>query len=125
MALKLKELTYILAHPYSSAEFMHGPIAVAGKGFPVVLIAHSGAVTAEIPDLIDRLNVAGVELMIISDIADLCRRGKSFVRTPECPEWLSPLTAVIPGQLLALKLSEKMGHDPDDPRGLEKVTRTT
>ena len=40
------------------------------------------------------------------------------------PEWLSPVTAVIPGQVLALRLAEAKGLDPDTPRGLRKVTRT-
>jgi glucosamine--fructose-6-phosphate aminotransferase (isomerizing) len=41
------------------------------------------------------------------------------------PEWLSPIAAIVPGQLLAFHLSRLRGFDPDQPRGLKKVTKTT
>jgi glucosamine--fructose-6-phosphate aminotransferase (isomerizing) len=40
------------------------------------------------------------------------------------PEALSPLVAIVPGQLLALHLAQARGFDPDKPRGLNKVTKT-
>ncbi len=40
------------------------------------------------------------------------------------PEWLSPITAIIPGQLLAMHLAHIRNYDPDKPRGLRKVTET-
>jgi glucosamine--fructose-6-phosphate aminotransferase (isomerizing) len=40
------------------------------------------------------------------------------------PEALSPLPAIVPGQLLALRLAEAGGYDRDKPRGLQKITRT-
>jgi len=42
IALKLKELNYLIAESYSSADFMHGPIAVVGSGFPALVVAPSG-----------------------------------------------------------------------------------
>jgi glucosamine--fructose-6-phosphate aminotransferase (isomerizing) len=41
------------------------------------------------------------------------------------PEWVSPMAAIVPGQMLAFHLSRIRGFDPDRPRGLRKVTRTT
>ena len=55
-ALKLKELTYVEAEPYSSADFQHGPVAMVARGFPVMAIAPTGKVfefnadTAETPE---------------------------------------------------------------------------
>jgi len=43
---------------------------------------------------------------------------------PAVPEWLSPVPAVVPGQLLAMGLAAAKGYDPDRPRGLSKVTIT-
>ena len=43
-ALKLKEMTYIIAEPYSSADFLHGPIAMMEKGYPVMAVASKGKV---------------------------------------------------------------------------------
>jgi glutamine---fructose-6-phosphate transaminase (isomerizing) len=44
---------------------------------------------------------------------------------PAVPEWLTPLVAIVPCQLLALAVAGALGLDPDLPRGLAKVTRTT
>jgi len=43
----------------------------------------------------------------------------------DMPEWLSPIAAIVPAQLLAFHLSRLRGFDPDRPRGLKKVTKTT
>jgi glucosamine--fructose-6-phosphate aminotransferase (isomerizing) len=40
------------------------------------------------------------------------------------PEWLSPLTTVIPGQLAAVRLAQLNGSDLDSPHGLSKITLT-
>lgn len=45
-ALKLKEMTYTIVEPYSSADFLHGPLAMIEQGFPVILIAPSGVMAA-------------------------------------------------------------------------------
>lgn len=125
IALKLKELTYVIAEPYSSADFLHGPLAIIEHGFPVLIAAPQGAVLRELKSLIEQLRDWGAELIIISDDEEALQPAHVRFRLPAAvPEWLSPLTAVIPGQLLALHLTLAKGFHPDHPRGLRKVTET-
>ena len=66
----------------------------------------------------------GAQIVTISDRDEMIALAGAGVRVPEVPEWLSPLIAVIPGQLLALALTEAKGFDVDRPRRLMKVTKT-
>ncbi len=125
IALKLKELNYLFAEPYSSADFMHGPIAVVGSGFPAMVVAPSGKMFDTMRDFSLELKSRGAELLIISDRQDLLGEAVTPLPLPAgVPEWLSPIVAVIPGQIFALHLTLVKGHDPDQPQGLQKVTLT-
>lgn len=123
-ALKLKETSYVVAEPFSSADFLHGPIAMIDRGFPAVVVAPSGRVFDEMRDLISRLRERGAEAIAITDrVADVSDASNVLPLAP-APEWLSPLTAIVPGQLLALAQATLRGLNPDQPRGLSKVTYT-
>ena len=125
IALKLKELNYLIAEPYSSADFMHGPIAVVGTGFPVLVVAVSGEMFDTLRGFTLELKSQGAELLIISDRNDILTEAVTPLPLPETvPEWLSPIVTVVPGQLFALHLTMAKGNDPDHPRGLRKVTIT-
>ena len=125
IALKLKELNHLIAEPYSSADFMHGPIAVIGTGFPVLVVAVSGGMFNTLQNFTLELKSQGAELLIISDRSDILAEAVTPLPLPETvPEWLSPIVAVVPGQLFALHLTLAKGNDPDHPRGLHKVTIT-
>ncbi len=125
LALKLKELTYVMATAYSSADFRHGPIATIDAGAPVILIMPAGLVYDDMLDLAGSLHKLGAELVVISESP----QALALATTPlplaaTGPEWLSPLSAILPGQMLALQLALAKGLNPDLPRGLQKVTRT-
>ncbi|MCX7623592.1 MAG: SIS domain-containing protein [Thermomicrobium sp.] len=125
IALKIKEVGLVLAEPYSSADFRHGPIALVEPGFPVVALAPSGAVLPDVAALVVELAERRASLAVVSDEpALLARADLPLPLPPGLPEWLSPLVAVVPGQFLALALARARGLDPDRPRGLAKVTRT-
>jgi glucosamine--fructose-6-phosphate aminotransferase (isomerizing) len=125
LALKLKELTYVMAEPYSSADFRHGPIATVHAGSPVLLVAPSGRASADLLDLAAELRRRDAELLVISDDAELLAVARTPLPLPfVMPEWLTPMTAVLPGQQLALTLALAKDLNPDEPRGLTKVTRT-
>lgn len=125
IALKLKELTYILAEPYSSADFKHGPLALIERGFPVIAIVPEGQVAQELLELLVQLRENGAELVVISAQKDALALAHTPLKLPDAvPEWLSPLIAVVPGQLFALGVTLAKGFDPDHPRGLRKVTLT-
>lgn len=125
IALKLKETSYVACEPSSWADFRHGPIAVVEPGFPALIVAPHGAFGDEVTTLIDDLRARGARVAAISDRADVLAKVDHGLALPGgVPEWLSPLVAIVPGQLFALALAEARGHDPDRPRGLQKVTKT-
>ncbi|MCL7452963.1 MAG: SIS domain-containing protein [Anaerolineae bacterium] len=125
IALKLKELNYLIAESYSSADFMHGPIAVVGGGFPAMVVAPSGTMFNTMRRFSLELKSRGAELLVISDQQALLEEGVTPLPLPaQVPEWLSPMVAVVAGQLFALYLTLTKGHDPDHPEGLQKVTIT-
>lgn len=130
IALKLKELSYILAHPYSTTEFLHGPIAVIEEGFPVLMIAADGALLSDSISLAKKIIEAGAKLLVVSNgkTKDWEMNGKDkscrLLDFPPSPEWLSPLLSIVPGQFLALHGALSLGFNPDSPRRLKKVTKT-
>ncbi|GAB4569139.1 MAG: SIS domain-containing protein [Anaerolineae bacterium] len=124
LALKLKELTYVGATPYSSADFRHGPIAQVEEGFPVLAVAPDGVVLPDMLDLMRNLREREAELIVISNQQEALALAHTPLAIPAVPEWLSPIVAVVPGQLLAFGLSIARGYDPDQPRALRKVTST-
>jgi glucosamine--fructose-6-phosphate aminotransferase (isomerizing) len=125
IALKLKELTYLLAEPYSTADFKHGPVALVQNGFLVIAIIPEGKVSDELSDFMDQLKLHSPRLVVISPFGQVLASATCPIAIPTgIPEWLSPLIAVIPGQIYALGLALARGIDPDHPRGLDKVTLT-
>ncbi len=125
LALKLKELTYVMADAYSSADFRHGPIATISQGTPALLIMPTGATFADMLELAHELRTRGAELLICSDSLEAQALATTVLPLAGAlPEWLSPVAAIVPGQLLALHLALARGLAPDQPRGLKKVTLT-
>jgi glucosamine--fructose-6-phosphate aminotransferase (isomerizing) len=122
-ALKLKELAYLLADPYSGADFQHGPIALVHPGFPILAVATTGPALDGMIDLLERVRDTGARLLVLSDVAAARALGDG-VALPAVPEWLSPLVAIIPAQLFAYHLARARGLDTEAPRNLSKVTLT-
>jgi glucosamine--fructose-6-phosphate aminotransferase (isomerizing) len=124
VALKIKETGYLVAEPYSSADFRHGPSAVVEQGFPVVLIAPTGRAQQDVADLSGLCRQRGAPVVAISNDPTVLDAADHPLPMPTVAEWLSPLLAVIPGQRFAVALARARGLDPDNPRGLSKVTET-
>jgi len=125
-ALKIKELTYSVAQPYSSADFQHGPVAVVARGFPVFAVVPSGAVFDDVLGLLKRLKEKHqVELFIISDQSAALDLADTALPLPkDVPEWLSPIVSIVPAQLFCYHLTRAKGFDTEEPRSLSKVTKT-
>lgn len=124
-SLKIKELTYTIAEPYSSADFLHGPVALVDRGFPVFLIAPSGLMMPEMRALVEKVDQRFAEVVMLSDHPELLKMTEHTMTLPTgVPEWLSPITAIIPGQIFAMFLAHTRKFDVDKPRGLNKVTET-
>ena len=125
ISLKIKELCYVVGQEYSEADFRHGPIAVINPGFPVIVVAPAGKTYPGFVDLLHKLNERGAECIVVSNDEAACALGLKSMRLPfGLPEWLSPIAAVVPGQVFAMHLAGVKGYDIDQPRGLTKVTVT-
>src|SRR2546423_5216537 len=124
-ALKLMETCYVVAERFSSADFLHGPVAMIERHFPVILFAPPGAMLAGTKELIERLHELSADTLAITadlDAAAMCSR--SIIMPREIDEFLAPIPYIIPAQLFAALLADAKGLDPDRPRSLSKVTRT-
>lgn len=124
LALKLKELTYTIVEPYSSADFLHGPLAMIQEGFPMIVISPSGAMREEMDSFVQNIREHQAEVLIISDDHKSQKEQLSLHVPCTVPEWLSPITMAVPAQLLSLCIAEVRGYDVDAPRSLHKVTET-
>lgn len=125
-ALKLQEMAQLLAVPYSTADFEHGPMALAERGFAVLAVAPSGPPLDAQLDVLERLrDVHGAHVLVLSDSAAARAIDTGLPLPAGIPRWLSPLVDIIPGQLYAYHLTRARGLDPDRPRTISKVTETT
>ena len=125
-SLKLKELAYIVAEPYSSADFQHGPVALVESGFPVFAVIPDGKVFDGMYQMLRQLvHEQKGELLAISNREEVLSLSHTPLRIAEnLPEWLSPIVSIIPAQLFSLRLTLAKGYDTEQPRGLNKVTKT-
>ena len=125
-ALKLKELGQVFADPYSAADFRHGPIALVQPGIPALVVAPDGEAAEGQTELLRDLRERGVDTVVVSDVLEMRALGRWSIPTPTgVPEWLRPVVSIIPAQLFAMHMTLARGLDPDEPRYISKVTRTT
>lgn len=125
LALKLKEACYLHAMGLSYADLLHGPIAVVDARTPaIVLAADTGPTLDGTVNLARRVTGAGARAYAIGGGARLAAASTRALPGPALPEWLAPMGLVVPGQLLTEALARRLGHDPDRPRGLSKITQT-
>ena len=126
-ALKLMETCYVVAERFSSADFLHGPIALAEPNFPVFAFAPAGVTWNSVGQTIDKLTQMRAEVLAITDRGnrEASARATRVIRLPRrIPEALTPIPYIVPAQIFAACLAAEKGLDPDRPRTLSKVTRT-
>jgi len=125
IALKIRELSGLLVEAYSPADLMHGPIAAIQPDWPVILVAPTGPARPSVEEIVEPLRERGARVIAVSDAASVLESAHTRLPlVPDVPEWLSPLTAVIPGQVTAMRLAAQRGLDVDHPAGLQKITLT-
>jgi len=124
-ALKMTETCYVVAKPYSGADFLHGPIAMVSDGFPCMLYGPPGRAYPFMLELGLTVRGRGAETVVMSSEREILELATVPIEMPvSVDELLSPLVYVLPGQLFACHLSRVRGANPDAPRGLTKVTLT-
>jgi glutamine---fructose-6-phosphate transaminase (isomerizing) len=121
-ALKLKEISYKFAEGHPSAELKHGVIALVGPDVPSVMIAPDDAVYEKNINTLEQIKARKGRVIAIAtegrkQIASL---ADDVICIPKCPDFISPILAVIPLQLFAYHLAVKLGCDVDKPRNLAK-----
>lgn len=122
-SLKLQEMAYVLAHPFSVADFAHGPFAVLEAEFPVLAVAVHGSHFASTAEMLNRIQIErDANLLTITDDPSLA--GPSIV-IPPTEEWVSPIPAIVAAQVFTEALARVRDIDPEQPRGLRKITKTT
>jgi len=136
-AIKLMETCYVVAERFSSADLMHGPIAMVHEGFPAFLFAPTGSTWKSCSELLEKLWSIKAECTLITDRSNKAVAGLKMdprnrwtipadiaYKGPLPEEVYTPIPYIIPGQMFAAHLAEIKGLDPDKPRTLSKVTLT-
>ena len=125
-SLKLQELAQLLVQPYSTADFEHGPLALAEPDFAVLAVAPSGVAFESQHEILERLrHEFGARLLVISDVHAALTLDEGLRLPSNVPGWLSPIVEIVPGQLYAYHLTAARQLNPDRPRIIQKVTETT
>ena len=121
-ALKLKEISYIHAEGYPAAEMKHGPIALIDEEMPVVVIATKSSIYEKVISNIQEVKARkGKIIAIVTEGDNKVRNMADYViEIPETKEYLEPLLATIPLQLLSYHIAVMRGCNVDQPRNLAK-----
>ena len=121
-ALKLKEISYIHAEGYPAGEMKHGPIALIDADLPVVVIAPQDPWYDKMFSQIEQAKARGGRVIAVATEGDeqIQKQADQVLFVPETPWMLSPVTTVIPLQLLAYHIAAQRGLDVDQPRNLAK-----
>ena len=126
-ALKMMETCYVVAERFSSADFMHGPIALVEQSFPVFAFAPPGVTWQSIGETLRKLHGLHAEILAITDRGnrEVDAHANRVIRLPRrIKETLTPIPYIIPAQLFAAHLAAQKGLNPDQPRTINKVTLT-
>lgn len=122
-ALKLAETSYLVARAYSGADLLHGPVAAIGPETALLAMCSTGKGGDATRDVLEQLHQRGPDICAIGSAAGEVQAAHR-IPVPESAEELAPLLEILPVQRLALELATARGNDPDQPRGLSKVTKT-
>ena len=121
-ALKLKEISYIHAEGYPSAEMKHGPIALIDEEMPVFFVATADDVYEKVVSNVQEVKARGGRLvaLVTSGNSDLKSLAEFVIEIPKCDQALAPLLTTIPLQLLSYHIAVLRECNVDQPRNLAK-----
>ncbi|MCX6935576.1 MAG: glutamine--fructose-6-phosphate transaminase (isomerizing) [Verrucomicrobia bacterium] len=121
-ALKVKEITYIHAEGYPSAELKHGVIALIDKETPTVLLATQDGVYDKNLGNLQEIKARSGPIIAVAhdDDKKICTLADTVLKVPRTHELLQPILNIVPLQLLAYHIGVALGRDVDKPRNLAK-----
>jgi glucosamine--fructose-6-phosphate aminotransferase (isomerizing) len=124
-ALKLMETCYVVAERFSSADFLHGPIAMVERDLPIFLFHPPGPCRPTLSALARKLRRMRAETVLFTSQGVPLPPATRAIRIPaSIPEIYTPIPYIVPGQIFAGQLAEAKGLNPDKPRFLQVITRT-
>ncbi len=131
LGLKLMETCYVVAERFSSADLMHGPIALVERSFPVFVFAPGGVTWPSMAMVLDQLEELHAETLVFTDESNVaaCAKPARLIQLPlhngcGADDLYTPIPYIVPAQLFAAHLAAIKGLNPDRPRTLHKITRT-
>jgi len=121
-ALKLKEISYVHAEGYPAAEMKHGPIALIDENMPVVFICPKDSAYNKVIGNINEVKARQGKVIAITNKGnkDVIDMADHVIYIPKTLDFLYPVLAVIPLQLLAYHIAVLRGCNVDQPRNLAK-----
>jgi glucosamine--fructose-6-phosphate aminotransferase (isomerizing) len=120
-ALKLKETCNLHAEPFSSAEFQHGPISMVSPLYPIVMFMPTDAAASGMREFAAGLRAKGAALFCTGNGEAAADRLPALV--PDHPD-TDAICLIQSFYALVIRLAAMRGTDVDEPRHLQKVTRT-
>jgi glucosamine--fructose-6-phosphate aminotransferase (isomerizing) len=121
--LKLMEIAYVPAIAFPAGESKHGPISLVEPGFPVVFICPKDETYKTLIGNVMEMKARGASIIAVIEEGDeeIKRLADDYIEVPAgTPEVLSPISFVVPLQLLAYYMAVERGYNPDTPRNLAK-----
>jgi glucosamine--fructose-6-phosphate aminotransferase (isomerizing) len=122
-SLKLAETSYLSARAYSGADLLHGPVAALDSETGVLAVTSAGKGGEAMREVLATVHGRGSDVLAIGSAAGKMPAGAA-IEVAESAEEVAPILEILPIQRLALALSLAKGGDPDQPRGLSKITKT-
>lgn len=121
-ALKLKEISYVHAEGYPAAEMKHGPIALIDENMPVVFIATQDSIYEKVLSNIEEVRARKGRVIVVANEGDekIAELAEEVIYIPKTEDFLMPLLAIIPLQLLSYYVAVNRGCNVDQPRNLAK-----
>ena len=120
-ALKFKETCAIQAEAFSGAEVKHGPMALIGEGYPLLIFAPRGPAQSGLLSLAEEMRGRGAKVLLAAPSGT---PGSNLPITETLSVDLDPISMIQSFYPMVEALSRARGFDPDRPQHLAKVTRT-
>jgi glucosamine--fructose-6-phosphate aminotransferase (isomerizing) len=120
-ALKLKETAALQAEAFSGAEIRHGPLALVDAGYPLLIFALRGPEQSGLIELAHDLRLRGARVILAAP-SNVAKRDLTLAVSDD--ETLDPILAIQTFYVIAARIAEERGLNPDVPRHLSKVTCT-
>jgi glucosamine--fructose-6-phosphate aminotransferase (isomerizing) len=124
LSLKMMECCYKLSRPFSTSEFMHGPISIIEENTIVVMLAPSSEFSQEFVNMATRLSLLGAEIIAFTDIPEVSDIAQHTFAMPACRGMETPFLYTMAVELFVAYSAELHGTNSDSPRNRNKITIT-